>query len=286
VLRHGMSRARQTVCLHGARPARDTISKSRQSTGIALARMETLCRPWPGITRDIKWGDNLVFSVGGNMFMMTDADGRDGGRLAFRVAEDCFLELTDQPGVIPAPIWRVQVESASLHHAVAVRSICRRWCAMPVPWCARSCRERFRPNSAAPHLEGHLMTQYLGALALLVADYDEAIAWYTNALGFELVEDTDMGGNKRWVLLAPPGSDETRLLLARAANDEQRSRIGNQAGGRVFLLLNTDDFQRDWQRMRAAGVRFREEPRHESYGTVAVFEDLYGNGWDLLQLAR
>ncbi len=130
----------------------------------------------------------------------------------------------------------------------------------------------------------HEMKQYLGALALLVPDYDEAIAWYTRALGFELIEDTDMGGGKRWVLLAPPGSRETRLLLARANDDEQASRIGNQTGGRVFLLLHTDDFRRDWQRMRDQGVHFREAPREEAYGTVAVFEDLYGNGWDLLQL--
>jgi catechol 2,3-dioxygenase-like lactoylglutathione lyase family enzyme len=123
--------------------------------------------------------------------------------------------------------------------------------------------------------------QYLSALALLVADYDEAIAWYTRILGFELIEDTQMGNDKRWVLLAPPGSSETRLLLARARGEEQLSRVGNQTGGRVFLLLHTDDFQRDWQRMRAAGVHFREEPRHEAYGTVAVFEDLYGNGWGL-----
>jgi catechol 2,3-dioxygenase-like lactoylglutathione lyase family enzyme len=130
------------------------------------------------------------------------------------------------------------------------------------------------------------MKQHLGALALLVADYDEAIAWYVGKLGFELAEDTDLGGGKRWVLLAPPGAGETRLLLARAANDEQRSRVGNQAGGRVFLFLQTDDFRRDWQRMRAAGVRFREAPRHEPYGTVAVFEDLYGNAWDLLELKK
>jgi catechol 2,3-dioxygenase-like lactoylglutathione lyase family enzyme len=127
------------------------------------------------------------------------------------------------------------------------------------------------------------MTQYLGALALLVNDYDEAIAWYTRALGFELVGDTDMGNGKRWVLLAPPGSQETRLLLARAQGEEQTSRVGNQTGGRVFLLLHTDDFQRDWQNMRAQGVHFREQPRHEAYGTVAVFDDLYGNGWDLLE---
>jgi catechol 2,3-dioxygenase-like lactoylglutathione lyase family enzyme len=106
------------------------------------------------------------------------------------------------------------------------------------------------------------MKQQIGALALLVTDYDEAIAWYTRALGFALVEDTDLGDGKRWVLLAPPGSSETRLLLAKAEGSEQVSRIGNQAGGRVFLFLHTDDFQRDWQRMRAEGVHFREEPRH------------------------
>ncbi|MFC5582972.1 VOC family protein [Rhodanobacter terrae] len=106
------------------------------------------------------------------------------------------------------------------------------------------------------------------------------------ALGFESIEDADMGGGKRWVWLAPPGSTETRLLLAKAKGDEQASRIGNQTGGRVFLLLHTDDFQRDWERLRAHGVNFREQPRHEAYGTVAVFEDLYGNGWDLLELKR
>jgi len=130
------------------------------------------------------------------------------------------------------------------------------------------------------------MTQYLGALTLLVADYDEAIAWYSRVLGFDLVEDADLGGGKRWVVLAPPGSRETRLLLARASGEAQRARVGDQAGGRVLLFLHTDDFQRDWQRMRAAGVRFREEPRHEAYGTVAVFEDLYGNAWDLLEPKR
>jgi catechol 2,3-dioxygenase-like lactoylglutathione lyase family enzyme len=130
------------------------------------------------------------------------------------------------------------------------------------------------------------MKQHLGALALVVADYDEAIAWYTRALRFEVVEDTDLGGGKRWVLLAPPGSHETRLLLAQAQGNEQASRIGNQTGGRVFLFLHTDDFQRDWHRMRAAGVSFREEPREEAYGMVAVFEDLYGNAWDLLEMKR
>lgn len=127
------------------------------------------------------------------------------------------------------------------------------------------------------------MKQHLGALALLVADYDQAIAWYTRVLNFELIEDTRMDDEKRWVVLAPRGSTETRLLLARAANEEQRASIGHQAGGRVFLLLNTDDFWRDYQRMRAAGCTFCEEPREEAYGTVVVFQDLYGNKWDLLQ---
>jgi catechol 2,3-dioxygenase-like lactoylglutathione lyase family enzyme len=127
------------------------------------------------------------------------------------------------------------------------------------------------------------MKQHLGALAVLVHDYDQAIKWYTHKLGFELVEDTDMGQGKRWVLLAPRGSSETRLLLAKATSEEQVSRIGNQTGGRVFLLLHTDNFERDWARMTAAGVHFRENPRHEAYGTVAVFEDLCGNAWDLLQ---
>ena len=127
------------------------------------------------------------------------------------------------------------------------------------------------------------MRQYLGALTLLVADYDEAIHWYTEKLGFGLVEDIDMGKGKRWVLVAPPGSTETRLLLARATDEHQAGFVGNQSGGRVMMLLHTDDFERDWQRMTAVGVTFREKPRREPYGIVAVFEDLYGNAWDLLQ---
>ncbi len=125
--------------------------------------------------------------------------------------------------------------------------------------------------------------QRLAHVALLVRDYDEAIAFFTQALGFELVEDTDQGGGKRWVLVRPPGA-ETALLLARAVTPEQQAAVGNQAGGRVFLFLQTDDFRRDYERMRAAGVRFAEEPRHEAYGTVAVFLDLYGNRWDLLEV--
>jgi len=127
------------------------------------------------------------------------------------------------------------------------------------------------------------MTQHLAYVALLVRDYDEAIAWYCSILGFRLIEDTPIEGN-RWVLVAPPGSSQTRLLLARADNPEQARFIGNQSGDRVFLFLHTDDFARDYQAMRAKGVRFTSEPRQESYGTVAVFEDFYGNRWDLLQL--
>ncbi|HEV2678047.1 MAG TPA: VOC family protein [Aliidongia sp.] len=128
------------------------------------------------------------------------------------------------------------------------------------------------------------MTQHIGAIALVVRDYDEAIAFYRDKLGFELVEDTPLGAGKRWVLMAPPGSGETRLLLARAVTPAQAARIGDQTGGRVFLFLHTEDFQRDYKRLQANGVQFHEAPRHEAYGTVAVFEDLYGNRWDLLKL--
>ncbi|WP_266170096.1 VOC family protein [Dyella subtropica] len=127
------------------------------------------------------------------------------------------------------------------------------------------------------------MKQHIGGLALIVADYDDAIAWYTRVLGFELLEDTQLDADKRWVLLAPPGSQETRLLLAKASTSEQLASVGHQAGGRVFLFLHTDDFWRDYQRMKAAGAVFCEEPREEAYGTVVVFQDLYGNKWDLLQ---
>lgn len=128
------------------------------------------------------------------------------------------------------------------------------------------------------------MKQKIGSLALLVRDYDEAIAFYTQKLGFQLLEDTDLGGGKRWVLVAPPGSTETSLLLAQAASPEQENAIGNQSGGRVFLFLHTDDFWRDYNAMKASGIRFLEEPRTEPYGTVVVFEDLYGNKWDLIQM--
>lgn len=127
------------------------------------------------------------------------------------------------------------------------------------------------------------MSQVLVHIAIVVRDYDEAIAWYTRALGFDLVEDTPRGPGKRWVLVAPRGGRGTSLLLAKAATAEQSTRIGNQTGGRVFLFLVTDDFARDHAAFVSRGVRFVETPRHEAYGTVAVFEDLYGNRWDMVQ---
>lgn len=128
------------------------------------------------------------------------------------------------------------------------------------------------------------MTSSIGTVALLVHDYDEAIAFYTQKLGFTLNQDSDRGSGKRWILVAPHDTAETRILLARAASPEQESRVGNQTGGRVFLFLHTDDFQRDYEAMKSRGVRFLEAPRHEPYGMVAVFEDLYGNKWDLLEM--
>lgn len=122
----------------------------------------------------------------------------------------------------------------------------------------------------------------LAQIALVVRDYDEAIAWYVRALGFSLVEDTALGGGKRWVVLRPPGPGGADVLLARAVNPEQESRIGNQAGGRVFLFLHTDDFWRDHDAFAARGVTFVVAPHDEAYGTAAVFEDLYGNRWDLV----
>lgn len=124
---------------------------------------------------------------------------------------------------------------------------------------------------------------HIAAISLLVPDYDEAIAHYCTGMGFDLVEDSDMGGGKRWVLVAPPGSGETRLLLAKAGKPEQTQQIGHQAGGRVFLILHTDDFARDYARFTAAGVTFTETPRSEPYGQVCVFRDQFGNLWDLLQ---
>ncbi len=128
------------------------------------------------------------------------------------------------------------------------------------------------------------MPQHLALVSLVVPDYDEAIAFYVGVLGFELIEDTyQPAQDKRWVVVAPPGATESRILLARASNDAQRSRIGNQTGGRVFLFLYTDNFERDYQAYKNKGVRFVREPSVEVYGTVAVFEDLYGTWWDLVQ---
>jgi catechol 2,3-dioxygenase-like lactoylglutathione lyase family enzyme len=127
------------------------------------------------------------------------------------------------------------------------------------------------------------MKQTLGHIALVVRDYDEALEFYTRTLNFRLIEDTRLSGDKRWVLIAAPGSQGTSLLLARASTPEQATRIGNQTGGRVFLFLHTDDFWRDYREMTTRKVKFVREPREEAYGTVAVFEDLYGNLWDLLE---
>jgi len=126
------------------------------------------------------------------------------------------------------------------------------------------------------------MKQSIGCVSLLVRDYDEAVAFYTKSLRFRVVEDAPQGGGRRWLVLAPPGRGGTRILLARAKNARELAAVGNQAGGRVFLFLHTDDFTRDYGEMRSRGVRFNGEPRHEAYGSVAVFEDLYGNKWDLL----
>ncbi|MFE1271032.1 VOC family protein [Streptomyces sp. NPDC058758] len=132
----------------------------------------------------------------------------------------------------------------------------------------------------------------IALVTLVVRDYDEAIAFYTDALGFALVEDTDRGNGTRWVVVRPRGAGgvgglgNAGLLLARPRNDEEEAAVGNQTGGRVGFFLHTEDFARDHARMTAAGVKFLEEPRHEPYGSVAVFEDLYGNCWDLLQPAE
>lgn len=125
--------------------------------------------------------------------------------------------------------------------------------------------------------------QTLAAIAVVVADYDEAIQYYTGVLGFDLIEDTDMGGDKRWVLVAPKNSSGCQLLLAKAKNAEERSAIGNQTGGRVFFFLHTNDFWRDYNAYKAAGVEMTEAPREEVYGTVVVFKDIYGNKWDLIE---
>ena len=128
------------------------------------------------------------------------------------------------------------------------------------------------------------MKQSIAHIALVIADYDEAIKFYTEKLGFELIEDTPQSKTKRWVLVAPKDS-QCQLLLAKAVGDEQQSRIGNQTGGRVFLFLRTDDFQRDYNDYLSKGVKFVREPKIEDYGTVAVFADLYGNLWDLVEFS-
>ena len=129
------------------------------------------------------------------------------------------------------------------------------------------------------------MKQSIVHIALVVRDYDEAIDFYVNTLGFELLDDTyQPEQDKRWVVVAPPGGSGTTILLARASKPEQEPFIGNQAGGRIFLFLNTDDFWRDFDRLKQRGVRIVREPKQQDYGMVAVFADLYGNQWDLLQL--
>ena len=130
------------------------------------------------------------------------------------------------------------------------------------------------------------MARRIAAVTVVVAQYDEAIAFYTRSLGFTLLADDDMGSGKRWVLVAPPGGQGAALLLAQADGDAQTRRVGDQTGGRVGFFLHTDDFERDYAILRSRGVQFEEEPRHEAYGIVAVFRDLYGNRWDLLQPAE
>lgn len=129
------------------------------------------------------------------------------------------------------------------------------------------------------------MPQTIAHVTFLVRDYDEALAFFTESLAFHILEDTPLSDSKRWLLVAPPNSSGPALLLAQAATPEQANQIGHQAGGRVFLFLHTDDFDRDYRRMQSHNVKFLEIPRHESYGIVAVFQDLYGNKWDLLQPA-
>ena len=141
--------------------------------------------------------------------------------------------------------------------------------------------ERLMPDRQASHAPNR-MSQSIALVSLIVRDYDEAIAFFTDALDFRLVEDKPLG-DKRWVVVAPAGVSGTFLLLAKAANSEQNEHVGNQTGGRVFLFLETSDFWSDFGRMQSVGVKFVEEPREEPYGTVVVFLDLYGNKWDLVQ---
>ncbi|MCK8521877.1 VOC family protein [Aquimarina sp. D1M17] len=130
------------------------------------------------------------------------------------------------------------------------------------------------------------MNLKIGAFSLIVKDYDEAIAFYVGKLNFKLIEDTKIDSEKRWVLIAPSHDNETFILLAKASNTEQENAIGNQSGGRVFLFLHTDNFWEEYNLMKSKGISFLETPREEPYGTVVVFEDLYGNTWDLLELKK
>jgi catechol 2,3-dioxygenase-like lactoylglutathione lyase family enzyme len=130
------------------------------------------------------------------------------------------------------------------------------------------------------------MNQQIAHIALVVEDYDDAIEFYTKKLNFVLLEDSPQSETKRWVLVSPPGVSGCSLLLAKGVGDEQKSRIGNQTGGRVFLFLRTDDFWRDYKSMQDKGIKFTREPKTEEYGTVAVFADLYGNLWDLIQFTN
>lgn len=131
-----------------------------------------------------------------------------------------------------------------------------------------------------------MMAKRLALVSLIVRDYDEAKAYYLEKLDFSLIEDTDMGEGKRWLVVSPDGKNGTNLLLAKAKNSAELAAVGNQTGGRVFLFIETDDFARDHASMLAKGVKFRERPRNETYGTVAVFEDLYGNLFDLIEFKR
>lgn len=130
------------------------------------------------------------------------------------------------------------------------------------------------------------MKQFISAISLVVPDYDQAIDFYVGKLGFKLVEDTQLSPSKRWVTVAPPGSEETKLLLAKADGETQMASMGNQAGGRVFLFLTTDNLARDYDQYQALGVKFLETPRQEAYGSVVVFEDPFGNKWDLIEPKR
>jgi catechol 2,3-dioxygenase-like lactoylglutathione lyase family enzyme len=135
-------------------------------------------------------------------------------------------------------------------------------------------------------MSGFAENRRIATVAVVVKDYDEAVRWYLDRLGFVLTDDVDLGGGKRWVTVAPASAQGTKLLLAEASDETQSSRIGNQTGGRVFLFLETEDFASDHAAMLAKGVEFREAPRHEAYGTVAVFADLCGNLWDLIEPKR